>query len=145
VKHLEAVRMVFGATTNGKNRKEVFIPLLRVRRGGRDLKKNIAKPPFWERTGWLVQLPINRWLEPTTPSARAKVASRNLLDRAATPPSLRRGISPSSRCGPRWATVPLEGGEYAYFDLFRYSCNPNTVCCVYREALFGTHSQETTR
>ena len=31
-------------------------------------------------------------LEPTTPSARAKVASRNFLDRAATPPLLRRGV-----------------------------------------------------
>src|SRR5437870_1476010 len=52
---------------------------------------------FGERTGWFVQLPINRWLEPTTldaarcracaspPSARANVASRNLLDRAANP------------------------------------------------------------
>src|SRR5881628_2412930 len=49
-------------------------------------QENIAKPPCWERTGWLVQTTDNRWLEPTTPSARADVASRNLLDRAATPP-----------------------------------------------------------
>ena len=37
----------------------------------------------------------NRWLEPTTPSARANEASRNLLDRAATPPYPRRGILPT--------------------------------------------------
>ena len=29
------------------------IPLL-VRRGGRDIKKNIAKPPLMERTGWSI-------------------------------------------------------------------------------------------
>jgi hypothetical protein len=29
-----------------------------TRRGGRDLKKNVAKQPCWERTGWFVQLPI---------------------------------------------------------------------------------------
>ena len=29
-----------------------------IRRGGRDLMKNIAKPPCWERTGWLFKLPI---------------------------------------------------------------------------------------
>src|SRR6476646_7750684 len=63
-------------------------------------QENIAKPPCWERTGWLVQTTDNRWLEPTTPSARANVASRNLLDRAATPPYPRRGIRRvSSTCG----------------------------------------------
>src|SRR5437867_1606488 len=63
-------------------------------------QENIAKRPCWERTGWFVQTTDNRWLEPTTPSARAKVASRNLLDRAATPPYPRRGIrSPSNRSG----------------------------------------------
>src|SRR6185369_3713271 len=65
-----------------------------LRRGGRDLKKNIAKPLCWERTGWLVQTTDNRWLEPT-PSARAEVASRNFLDRAATPPYPRRGVRSS--------------------------------------------------
>jgi hypothetical protein len=30
-----------------------------------------------ERTGWLVQLPIIRWFEPTTPSAPANEASRH--------------------------------------------------------------------
>src|SRR3989441_10829239 len=42
--------------------------------------------PLKAQTGWFGQLPINRWLERTTPSARAKVASRNFLGRAATPP-----------------------------------------------------------
>src|SRR5437867_4248936 len=55
-------------------------------------QENIAKPPLWERTGWFVQTTDNRWLEPTTPSTRANVASRNLPDRAATPPYPRRGI-----------------------------------------------------
>src|SRR5206468_2780827 len=55
-------------------------------------QENIAKPPLWERTGWLVQTTDNWWLEPTTPSARANEASRNLLDRAATPTYPRRGI-----------------------------------------------------
>ena len=29
-----------------------------TRRGGRGLKKNVAKQPSWERTGWFVELPI---------------------------------------------------------------------------------------
>ena len=75
------------------------------RRGGRDIKKDAAKPPLVERTGAqrkrdsaqhqarFVQVPINRWLNQPPRLRDAKVASRNLLDRAATPPSLRRGIS----------------------------------------------------
>src|SRR5438552_2341515 len=63
------------------------------RRGGRDINKNVAKPPLMKRTGWLVQLPIIRWLERTTPSAPADEASRYLIGGAATPPSLRRGLS----------------------------------------------------
>src|SRR5262249_22790834 len=39
------------------------------RRGGRDIKKNGAKPPLMERTGRLDQLPINRLFERTAPSA----------------------------------------------------------------------------
>jgi hypothetical protein len=46
------------------------------RRGGRDIKKNIAKPPLEERTGWFVQQPIDRLIERTTPSAPNKEASR---------------------------------------------------------------------
>jgi hypothetical protein len=53
------------------------------RRGGRDINKNAAKPPLRERTGWLVQLPIIRWFEPTTPSAPANEASRHLISGAA--------------------------------------------------------------
>ena len=56
------------------------------RRGGRDINKNDAKPPLMERTGWLVQLPIIRWFERTTPSAPAKEASRYLI--TAQPPLL---------------------------------------------------------
>src|SRR6266496_1907321 len=60
-----------------------------LRRGGRDINKNGAKPPLMKRTGWLVQLPIIRWFERTTPSARTKEASRNLL--IAQPPLLGQG------------------------------------------------------
>src|SRR5438128_7682926 len=35
------------------------------RRGGRDIKKDAAKPPLMERTGRFVQLPIHRSLERT--------------------------------------------------------------------------------
>src|SRR6476620_10094026 len=67
-------------------------------------QENVAKQPCWERPGWFVQTTDNRWLERTLdaarcracaprPSARAMVASRHFLDRAATPPYPRRGIS----------------------------------------------------
>src|SRR5205823_3572513 len=70
------------------------------RRGGRDINKNAAKPPLLERTGWFVQLPINRRVERTTPSAPAKEASRYLISGAATPPWPRRGLSLAMRtCG----------------------------------------------
>src|SRR2546422_11388185 len=68
------------------------IPLLG--KGGVAAHQTNVPVPLKARTGWFGQLPINRWLERTTPSARAKVASRNFLDRAATPPLPRRGISP---------------------------------------------------
>jgi hypothetical protein len=42
-------------------------------------QENIAKQPYWERTAWFVQTTDNRWLERTTRSARANVASRNFL------------------------------------------------------------------
>jgi hypothetical protein len=42
---------------------------------------------YWPaQTGWLVQLPIIRWLERTTPSAPSKEASRHFIDVASTPP-----------------------------------------------------------
>src|SRR6266704_5118419 len=62
-----------------------------LRRGGRDIKKNAAKPPLMERTGWCWSTKCI-WFINTTPSARAKVASRLFLNRAATPPHLRRGV-----------------------------------------------------
>jgi len=46
------------------------------RRGGRDIKRDAAEPPYMERTGWLVPLPINRWVGRTAPSAPAAEASR---------------------------------------------------------------------
>jgi hypothetical protein len=61
------------------------------RRGGRDIKKNFAKPPSMERTGWFVQLAINRWLERTAPSAPAKEASRHLLDGRSHPAFTKAG------------------------------------------------------
>src|SRR5688500_2453600 len=52
----------------------------------------IAKPPLWSGRGGAGQ----EILASTTPSARSKVASQLLLDRAATPPRLRRGVWCSS-------------------------------------------------
>ncbi len=40
-----------------------------------DIKENAAKPPLLERTGWCGK----KFLDHTTPSARAEVASRLLL------------------------------------------------------------------
>src|SRR5438046_10159531 len=60
------------------------IPLLC--KGGVAAHQTNVPVPLKARTGWFGQLPINRWLERTTPSARVKVASRNFLGRAATPP-----------------------------------------------------------
>src|SRR5438093_10880430 len=68
------------------------IPLLG--KGGVAAHQANVPVPLKARTGAFGQLPINRWLERTTPSARAKVASRNFLGRAATPPLPRRGIFP---------------------------------------------------
>src|SRR5262245_16372442 len=63
------------------------------RRGGRDIKKDAAKPPYAERTGRFVPLPINRWVGRTAPSAPVAEASRLLLMGAATPPLTRRGMA----------------------------------------------------
>src|SRR5688572_23398204 len=60
-------------------------PLL-DRRGGRDIKKNIAKLPLMERTGWWITIDrvfLNLFHHP---GCGAKVASRHLLDATATPP-----------------------------------------------------------
>jgi hypothetical protein len=64
------------------------------RRGGRDIKKDAAKPPLVKRTGRLVQLQINRWLNQPPRLRDAAVASRNFLDRAATPPFSKEGNTP---------------------------------------------------
>ena len=53
----------------------------------RDQEKD-AKPPQLAQTGWCGQ----EFLDHTTPSAPSKEASRLLLDVAATPPLLRRGV-----------------------------------------------------
>src|SRR5204863_10121701 len=55
-------------------------PCITARRGGRDIKKDVAKPPFLERTGWFSD-PNKR---KTTPWA--SVASRHSLSDAASPP-----------------------------------------------------------
>src|SRR5881396_272083 len=64
----------------------------RLGKGGVAAHRTNVPVPLKARTGWFGQQPINRWLERTTPSARVKVASRNFLGRAATPPLPRRGI-----------------------------------------------------
>ncbi len=61
------------------------------RRGGRDINKNIAKPPLWSGRGGAGQQNKRSWTN-TTPSARHKVASQLFIDRASTPPRLRRGV-----------------------------------------------------
>src|SRR5437868_13493140 len=60
-----------------------------ARRGGRDIKKYVAKPPCWSGRGGFPS-PNKR---KTTPSAPASVASRHSIDDAATPPcgDARRG------------------------------------------------------
>jgi hypothetical protein len=55
-------------------------------------REKVAKPPCRERTGWLVQVSDNRRLNQPPRLREAKVASRNRLDRAATPPCPRRGV-----------------------------------------------------
>jgi hypothetical protein len=47
-------------------------------------QENVAQPPCWEQTGWFVKLPIIGGLNQPPRLREAKVASRHLLDRAAT-------------------------------------------------------------
>src|SRR5262252_5510807 len=66
------------------------IPLL-VRRGGRDIKKNGAKPLHLERTGWSLTSHVAGFISRTCPVSdhpvcAASVASRLFLTGAATPP-----------------------------------------------------------
>jgi hypothetical protein len=55
-------------------------------------QENVAQPPCREQTGWFVKLPIIGDLNQPPRLREAKVASRHLIDRAATPPYPRRGI-----------------------------------------------------
>src|SRR5215470_12903952 len=57
-------------------------PLL-VRRGGRDLKKNVAEPPLKKRTGWSLTQTVS---VSDHPACAASVASRHFITGAATPP-----------------------------------------------------------
>ena len=59
------------------------MPLL-ARRGGRDIKEDIAKLPLMERTGWWVK--IEKDLLTHHPVCAASDASLFLLSGAATPP-----------------------------------------------------------
>src|SRR5262245_25217971 len=61
------------------------------RRGGRDINKNVAKPPLLERTGRLVQLPINRWIGRTAPSTPAAEASHLFLSGRSHPALTKAG------------------------------------------------------
>jgi hypothetical protein len=86
------------------------------RRGGRDIKKNAAKPPLKERPGWFVQQPIIWWLEPTTPSAPAKVASRHFITGRSHPSFAKEGsCSPDTLANnpfsPRLHIRPREYGQ----------------------------------
>src|SRR5206468_5095398 len=100
-----------------------------IRRGGRDLKKNIAKHPCWERTGWFVQQPIIGGLNQPFLRLRAIALAlrarlrelrslRDILDRAATPPQPRRGVATclpiqkQSTLDASSMLMPSRGGEY---------------------------------
>jgi len=62
------------------------------RRGGRGIKKDVAKPPLMERPGWFVQLPIiGGFNEPPRLRPLRRLRSIFLLC-AATPPLPRRGV-----------------------------------------------------
>src|SRR5262249_25772449 len=66
------------------NRAPLFPSL--QRRGGRDMKQDIAKPPRDGAAGVVGPAKPRIGAELTTPSARNKVASRLPIDRASTPP-----------------------------------------------------------
>ena len=61
----------------------IDIPLL-VRRGGRDIKKNAAKPLYLERTGWSITSQV--YVVSDHPVCAVLVASQHFLTGAATPP-----------------------------------------------------------
>src|SRR5262245_45488754 len=65
-------------------------PLL-SRRGGRDTKKNAAKPPLLERTGWsltrqTLKCVLEVWFASDHPVCAASVPSRHFITGTATPP-----------------------------------------------------------
>src|SRR5438445_11318124 len=89
--------------------------------------------PLKAQTGLFGQLPINRWLERTTPSARAKVASRNFLGRAATPP-LPRSIQscPAGQLHNRKEVGGTKTKDLSAQFLKRGICPPNSKVAHYR-------------
>jgi hypothetical protein len=99
------------------------IPLL-VRRGGRDTKKNIAKPPCLERTGWsLTSLPgmhCEKSRLSDHPVCAAAVAARHFLTGADTPPheeGIRAHSKPTANSLTASMTAPSpESTEYAHYS-----------------------------
>jgi hypothetical protein len=73
------------------NSKTGTIPLLS--RGGVDAtSRKMSRSLLCGADGVVWSATDYWWHDQTTPSARANVASRLFLDRAATPPRLRRGV-----------------------------------------------------
>ena len=78
--------------------------LLLARRGGRDIKSNIAKPPLMERTGWWFSRSDRNVLNLNHhPVCAASDASHFLLTGAATPPG-QEGRWPGP---PAWDPYPI--------------------------------------
>jgi len=76
-------------------------PLLE-RRGGRDIKKNVAKPPLLERTGWSLTETVSTSDHPVCAAAEA---SRYFLRGAATPPH-EEGTAAPNPAAPNPITIP---------------------------------------
>src|SRR5262245_50394328 len=89
-----------------------------AKEGWRRLQEKCREAAWLGADGVVGSTTGNRWLEPAfvgrrglgacayRPSARADEASRNLLDRAATPPYPRRGIcSPNPFSPPSWSGI----------------------------------------
>jgi hypothetical protein len=73
-----------------------------VRRGGRDINKDAAKPPLMERTGWSLTRKafLQGGLVSNHPVCAAREASRHFFTGAATP--------------------PYEGGDYGLSDHLQF-------------------------
>src|SRR5688572_11533659 len=82
-----------------------------TRRGGCAIKQ-ISRSDLSSRRrgGWFKPPIIGSLNQPPRPLPERWLRDI-LLEVASTPPSLFRGISPSSRCGPSWATALLQGRE----------------------------------